>query len=266
MNEKLLSIIYFGDETTFRQKQCGLTLIEQLLLSVKSLRANWSKTVEVYFFHSTDLSNPTKESLLQLNVITQKSNRIIEPKFPLSNKILVGELYCSDKNILFLDCDTIIQKPVNIDTSAEMLIAYDALKNLTRKEYESVVSCLDISLPTGEIYDSPSFEYYYHDNAKQFPVFNSGVFYLNKSLQQTFYFEYEQTFKTLFDNFKTDRWKFYIEQIAFCMTICKLKIDYKIFPKGYNYICTPRADYLKDWDTNKIIIEHYAGDNGRPIM
>lgn len=265
MTDKQLSVIYFGDETTFRKKQCGLTLIEQLLLSVKSLRSNWSKAVNVYFFHSSDLSNSTKESLLHLNVTTKKSNRVIESEFPLSNKILVGELYRSNNNILFLDCDTIIHKPIEIDINEDMYVTYDALKNLTSDEYNSVMSHIHIDKPKGEIFESPSFEYYYHDNLGQFPVFNSGVFFLKKSLQKSFYFEYEQTFKTLYDKFKTDRWRFYIEQIAFCMTITKLKINYSIFPKGYNYICTPRADFLKDWDKNKIIIEHYAGDNGRPI-
>lgn len=265
MNDNTLSVIYFGDETDYRKKKCGLSLMEQLLLSVNSIRNNWSKVVDIYFFHSETLSARTLHELHLLKVHIQKADRVIETEFPLSNKILIGELYKGDKDILFLDCDTIIHKPVNLETDNEMLVAYDAMKNIETEDYIKVFDFLKLNLADIELYESPAFEYYFHDKTKQFPVFNSGVFFLKKNLQHDFYFQYKRTFSDLYSKFKTDKWKFYIEQIAFSMTIVKLKINYSIFPKGYNFICTPRADFLKNWDKNKIIIEHYAGDNGSPI-
>lgn len=265
MNDSNIAVIYFGDETDFRKKKCGLSLIEQLLLSVNSLRNNWSKTVDVYLFHSKSLSETTLNNLRQLDVQVKQSESVIESDFPLSNKILVGNCYEGSKDILFLDCDTIIHKPVNLKTDSEMLVAYDAMKNIERDDYIKVSELLQLDLADIKLYESPAFEYYFHDKTNQFPVFNSGVFFLKNKLQHDFYSEFKKTFSDLYGKFKTDKWKFYIEQIAFSMTIVKLKINYSIFPKGYNFICTPRADFLKNWDKNKIIIEHYAGDNGSPI-
>ena len=265
MDDSKIAVVYFGDETDFRKKKCGLDLIEQLYLSVNSLRNNWSKTVEVYFFHTRSLSEITLNNLRELNVQVLQSESVIEPEFPLSNKILVGDLYKANKDILFLDCDTVIHKPVNLETDSEMLVAYDAMKNIEVQDYNKVSNFLQLDFADIELYDSPAFEYYFHDKKKQFPVFNSGVFFLKKQLQKDFYLEYKRTFSDLYAKFKMDKWKFYIEQIAFSMAIVKLKINYSIFPKGYNFICTPRADFLKSWDKSKIIIEHYAGDNGSPI-
>lgn len=265
MNDNTLSVIYFGDETYYRKKKCGLSLIDQLLLSVNSIRNNWSKIVDIYFFHSETLSARTQHELYLLKVHIQKTDRVIEPEFPLSNKILVGEFYKGDKDILFLDCDTIIHKPINFEQENDILVAYDALKNIEREDYIKISNFLQLNLEDIELYDSPAFEYYFNDKIRQFSVFNSGVFFLKKEIQHKFYYEYENIFSALYSEFKTAKWKFYIEQIAFCMTIVKLKLNYSIFPKGYNFVCTPRADFLKNWDNNKIIIEHYAGDNGSPL-
>ncbi len=266
MEDKEIAVVYFGDETDSRKKKCGLSLIEQLLLSVNSIRNNWSKEVEIYFFHTKVLSELTLNELQGLNVQVQQAEYVIEPEFPLSNKILVGDFYKGIKDILFLDCDTLIHRPVHIETENEMLVAYDAMKNIEVEDYVKVFDLLKLDLVNIELFESPAFEYYYNSREKQFPVFNSGVFFIKKNLQRDFYLDYKRIFSELYCRFKTAKWKFYIEQIAFCMTIVKLKINYSIFPQGYNFICTPRAEFLKSWDKNKIIIEHYAGDNGVPIF
>jgi len=265
MNEKTVTVVYFGEETENRRKQCGLSLIEQLLLSIRSIRQNWSKSVDIHVYHFWPLSSATQLELTLLGATIYASTNLIESQFPLSNKILIGNLYNGNKDILFLDCDTVVHYPVEIATSFEMMVAYDVIKNVDKKDYIEIARCILVELPKIDIYESPAFEYYYYDNIKQFPVFNSGVFFLSKRLQQLFYNEYKKIFFSLYKNFKNHAWNFYIEQISFCMTIIKLKIKYSLFPKGFNFICTPRADFLKNWDKQTVVIEHYAGNNGSPF-
>lgn len=260
-----LNIFYCGDETNYRKKKVGLTIMDQLILSIKSIRKNWSKDVKIFFIHTRSLASNNQLKLQKLKVKCIKANSGIEPEFPMSNKILVGKYFNKNANLLFLDCDTIIHKKINPNWNSEMLVAYDVLKSLSKSEYSEFFKNIQLNLPKGIISHSPAFDYYYNKKKKLFPNFNAGVFYINKKLIKKFYSEYENIFRKSYNKFKYKKWLFYIEQLSFCAAIVKLKINYQIFPKGYNFICTPRADYLKKWPKDKIYIEHYAGDTSKPI-
>jgi hypothetical protein len=260
-----LVVIYTGDPTMERKKKCGLDLMNQLFISANSIRNNWSNEVEIIFIHTKELSNEIREKLSFLKVKSINSKKKISASFPISNKMLVGEIYTGSKDILFLDCDTIIHRGLNFPTSCDMLVAYDALQDVSDETYAGLYRALHVQLPSGKFSEHPSFDYYLNNSRNLFPLINSGVYFIKNNIKDIFYSKYIGNFYRTYDLF-SERMNFYFDQICFALTMHELNIDYGFFPKGYNFICTQRAPYLKNWTFENIYIEHYAGDSGRPLV
>lgn len=260
------TVLYSGDETNFRRKKFGYSLIDQVILSVQSLRQNWSLTVPVYFVHTRELTQQTVQRFKSLNIKPILAGRHIEPKFPMANKLLVGDVRTNTEFNIFVDCDTYFHAPVQVDMNGfDIGIAYDALQTLPAEHMMEICLLLDIPLIHGTIVESPEYEYYIHDRTDIIPAFNSGVILFRSSIRNEFFTEWEHAFHALFAKYRTSSWEFYIEQAACAITIASGQLPFRLLPKGYNFICTPRAPFLADWPQDKIVIEHYAGDTSRPI-
>ena len=264
--EQLVSVVYCADEHDYRQKRCGLSLANQLLISLESLRTNWSKLVDVYLFHTAPLTQRLSDQLQALKVKPISVNGPLQSGFPLANKILVGAGYSGSKDILFLDCDTRIYRPPVFDTNREIGVSFDALQAVSYETYRDFFGFLKLPMPSGEVFPDPAFQYYRRGISNQFPQFNSGVYFLKKCQQTPFYVEWQRLFRKAHAHFAGSTWEFYLEQLSFAAAILSLKLDVGLFPPGINFICTPRAPYLKDWPQEDIIIEHYAGDTSQPLV
>jgi len=264
--ENAAAAIYCADEHDYRRKQCGLRLSDQLLISIDSLRSNWSKHVDVYVFHTGLLSERLLRQLEEYRVKVVHGRAPLRQEYLLANKILVGRDYQDRKDILFLDCDTRFHRGLTFDSEADIVVAYDALQAIAHEEYQTFFECVNVPMPNGLICKDLAYQYYCHGVAKQFPQFNSGVFFLKKRLQKLFYDEWETIFLLAYEHFRMMRWAFYLEQLSFTAAILKLDLNYKLFPPGINFICTPRAPDLCAWPREQISLEHYAGDTSRPLV
>jgi hypothetical protein len=235
-------------------------------MSVESLRSNWSNEIDVFLIHTADLPTPFKQQLGLLKVRTILGKGPLQEGFLLANKILVGRDYDGTNDFLFLDCDTRVHRAPVFDRRKDIVVSFDALRSVPLAIYQKLFKFLNVPLPAGQIFDAPAFEFYFHGVDDQFPQYNSGVFFLKKCLQARFYDEWKRMFTHVYSHFAAAEWAFYLEQLSFIATIQKLGLDVGLFPSGINFICTPRAPYLKDWPQEKIVIEHYAGDTSRPLV
>ena len=260
-----ISIIYSGDDVRHRIKHFGASLIDQMLYSVQSIRVNWSKEIPIYFTHTNALSPELEGKLTSMGIQPLQSARYLIPGFPLGNKINFAAIPVETDYTLFLDCDTVVHREVRIESDAEFLVAFDALQALEEKQYEALFSLLDISFPKGHFVESPAYEYYYGNQEGIFPSWNSGVFFIESAKRHKFAECWHKNLMAAHKEFSQASWSFYLEQVCFVATVFELNLNYQILPKGYNYISTPRAPFLRDWDRDEIYIEHYAGDSGRPI-
>jgi len=263
--ENNIVVVYTGDETKTRKKLSGQTLIDQMLKSIDSVRQNWNEDVEIVFIHTESLSEQTQDKSNGLTVTSLQANRKVSSKFPIANKFLVGETYQGNKDILFLDCDTIIHQPISLESSADLLIAFDALQDISEYHYRKLYNTFGIAFPCGSFTKKPSYEYYYNDRTDLFPLFNTGVYFIKNKHKDVFYKKLEKNFQKTYELFKNEM-TFYFDQICFALTVIQFGLHYQYLPKGYNFICTPKAPYLKNWPKDKIFIEHYAGNNSRPLI
>ncbi len=262
--EKKVVVIYTGDETNARRKIYGKSIIEQMLMSVKSIRQNWSHIIEIIFVHTESLTSYTTKQLDIYGVKPIHSKRKIEPRYPISNKILSGLVYQGNKHILFLDSDTYIHQPLDFEIKRDMLVAFDALQGVPKKLYKQLFENAGVKFPSGHFSLKPAYDYYY-TNKKLFPMWNAGVYFIQNKLIDIFYPKLEQNFHKTFD-FLSGKIDFYYDQTNFCLTVHQLGIKYYYFAKGYNFICTPRAPYLRNWPKENIFLEHYAGDNSKALQ
>lgn len=263
--EENVIVVFTGDETNARKKDEGRTIMEQMFASIGSIRKNWSTEIEILFIHTEPLSDSSLKRLRQLNVDNINAGRKVDPSFPIANKMLIGEAYKGGKDILFLDCDTLVHKALDFDISQDALVTYDALQDVTEERYKRLYDALGVAFPNGVFSGRPSYEYYYHDRHDLFPLLNTGVYFLRNKFKDSFYEKLQENFHKTHDLLK-DELTFYFDQICFALTLRQLDIEYSFFPKGYNFICTTRAPYLKDWPRDQIYIEHYAGNNSRPLV
>jgi len=263
--ENNIIVVYTGDETRVREKLSGQTIIDQMIKSINSVRQNWSTDVEIMFIHTEQLTKETEHALKKLNVTSVQSNRKVSVEYPIANKFLVGENYTGSKDILCLDSDTIIHQPVRFNVSNDVLVAFDALQDVSEEVYRKLYTSLGVSFPMGYFTEKPSYEYYYHNRTDLFPLLNIGVYFIKNKHKDIFYKYLEENFLKTFELLKNED-AFYSSQICFALTIFQLGLNHGYFPKGYNFICTPRAPYLIDWPKDKIFIEHYAGDSSRPLV
>ena len=260
-----LEVVYCGDAWGHRTKTCGLSLTDQLLISVRSVRANWSSTVGISFVHTQPIPIAVAGELDALGVQIFHSAGSVCDAFPMANKILPQRFDFGNKNVLYLDCDTIVHRRVEFDDSWEFLVAYDALQAVSREVYLEVFQHLGIDAPEGRFSSAPSFEYYYNDERSLFPLWNAGVYYVNASIKRRFYDAYLNNFWLIYEKYMLEKWRFYIEQLALTTAVFSIGAKAAIFPKGINFICTPRAYQLREWPADDIVIEHYAGDTSRPL-
>lgn len=263
--ENNIVVIYTGDETKTREKLSGQTIIDQMLKSIDSVRQNWSQDVEIVFVHTEPLSEQTRNKLFKLNVVPLQADRKVSMEFPIANKFLVGGTYQGEKDILFLDCDTVVHQPISFELSADLLVAFDALQDVSEEHYRKLYKTLGASFPSGSFTGKPSYEYYYNDRTDLFPLLNTGVYFIKNEHKNVFYAKLEENFQKTYELFK-DEMTFYFDQICFALTMIQLELHYQYLPKGYNFICTSRAPYLKHWQKDKIFIEHYAGNNSQPLV
>ena len=263
--EESVIVIFTGDETVARKKNGGRTIMEQMFASVESIRNNWSREIEILFIHTEPLSDTSLRYLDQLDVGNINAGRKVNPSFPIANKMLIGETYKGEKDILFLDCDTLVHKSLDFDISQDALVAYDALQDVTEEQYRRLYDTVGVDFPSGAFSDRPSYEYYYNDRNDMFPLINTGVYFLRNKFRDDFYTKLQENFHLTYGIFR-DELTFYFDQICFAMTLRQLGIHYKFFPKGYNFICTSRAPYLMHWPKDQILIEHYAGNNSKPLV
>jgi hypothetical protein len=265
MQEERLIVLYSGDDTIARKKNCGGTILDQMFMSVESLRRNWSRKVEVAFVHTDPLSHQISERLGDLNVNTIRARRKVSERFPIANKILAGLAYRGKKDILFLDCDTVVHGQVTFDRSKPMLVAYDALQDVPEPIYRRLYLHLGVDFPSGIFSEKPSYEYYYRGRIDLFPLLNTGVFYIRNEYRDSFFPQLEVNFHKTYA-LLCDELDFYFDQICFALTMHQLGIAYEYFPPGYNFVCTSLAPHLRDWPRDKIVIEHYAGSEARPLV
>jgi hypothetical protein len=216
--------------------------------------------------HIADLPIAFKKRLDALKVHTLFCNGPLQAHFPIANKILVGRNYGDVSDFLFLDCDTRIHRAPVFDRHKDIVVSFDALQSVPLVTYQMFFAFLNVVFPAGRLFNAPAFEFYFHGIYDQFPQYNSGVFFLKKGLQKQFYEEWERIFRKVYLRFADVEWCFYLEQLSFIATIQTLGLDVGLFPAGINFICTPRAPYLKDWPQEGIVIEHYAGDTSRPLV
>ena len=263
--QKEVVVVFSGDETNARRKTDGATIIDQAFLSLESIRKNWNSEIEILFIHTQPLTESSLCHFEQLNVATINVGRQVHSLFPIANKMLVGEAYKGKKHILFLDCDTIVHKPLDFQLTTGALVAFDALQDVTEENYKRLYAALGVDLPQGSFSKNPSFEYYYHNRRDMFPLLNSGVYFIQNRHKDSFYNNLLENFHKTYELFRGEL-NFYFDQICFALTLHQLGIEYDYFPKGYNFICTKRAPYLKDWPKEEIYIEHYAGNNSRPLV
>ncbi len=266
--EKNIIVVYTGDETKEREKQYGSTIMNQLFVSCASIRENWSADVEILFIHTKPLTDKSKHILKKLGVNSIQSRRGISDEYLIANKYLVGENYKGKKDILCLDCDTIVHQPIAFDTfSNDVLVALDSLQDISESEYKKLYSFFGIKMPKGKFTSTPSYEYYYHNKKDIFPLLNVGVYFIKNRHKDIFYKKIEENFLKILHFFKNEKKDpFYSGQVCFALTLHQLGLNYGYFPKGYNFICTKRAPHLIDWPKDKIFIEHYAGDNSHPLV
>lgn len=261
-----LTLLYAGDPYEYRRKVCGLNLIDQLFLSVETVRKNWSKQIEIIFVHTLELSPLLRHKMSDLNIQAIRASGPLEPRFLMANKILAGLYYEGNNDILFLDCDTVIHQRPIFNRSHDLFVAYDATRSVEEQAYIEFFTKLQIPMPTGSFPDSPAYEYYHHDREDLFPMINAGVFFLRRRRHKQFFATWQKIFTGAFELFLDRDWAFYIEQMAFLATACHLEIPIGFFEKGINFICTPRAPALRKWPKHQIIIEHYAGNTSRPLV
>lgn len=261
-----LMLAYAADEHEFRRKTCGLSLTDQLLLSVSSVRDNWSTSIEIVVSHTTPLAASTLDALAGLRVRTVHAARTPFSSFPLANKLLVGDLDSRGKDLLFLDCDTIVHAPVAFDRRDDLIVALDALRAVPENVYREFLSFLGLAMPAAPILEAPAFEYYMHATTHQFPQLNSGVFYIRNRHARRFFDAWETLFHRAHQRFAHEKWAFYLEQLAFIAAMLRERIRVGLFVPGINFICTPRAPHLREWPRSQIVIEHYAGDTSRPLV
>jgi hypothetical protein len=261
-----MSLVYCGDPYDHRRKRCGLRLTDQFLISARSVRENWSASIPIIFIHTCELSSGLVAQMDELQVTRILAAGPIEPAFPLANKLLAGPHYCGTADALFLDCDTIIHREPSFSAPGGFAIAYDCLMSVTPDILGDFFAAVGLPRPTGVASEKPSYDYYYHDRTDLLPYFNGGVFFVKRELQRPFYSEWLRTFRIAFERFRGAPFEFYVEQLAFTVAFHRLGLEWSLFPKGINFICTPRAPYLLEWPKTNIVIEHYAGDTSRPLV
>ena len=238
--------------------------MDQLLLSVASVRRNWSDVIEIAVVHTKPLSSAATHALIGMGV-----RRLLRPAFadfPLANKLLVADIDRGRKDLFFLDCDTIIHAPVVFDRTREFVVAFDALQSVSADTYREFFAFLGIAAPSAAILDAPAFQYSMRGVTDQFPQFNSGVFYLRSAHVSRFFATWRKLFLIAYARFALEKWAFYLEQLAFVAAVVKENLDVALFAPGVNFICTPRAAQLADWPQSRVILEHYAGDTSRPLV
>jgi hypothetical protein len=261
-----MSLVYCGDPYEHRRKKCGLRLTDQFLISAKSVRDNWSESIRIIFIHTCDLAPELVAQMDELKVIRIRAAGAIEPAFPLANKLLAGPHYCGTSDALFLDCDTIIHREPLFSAPGGFAVTYDCLMSVAPDVLGDFFEAVGSPRPTGRVSEKPSYDYYYHDRTDLLPYFNGGVFFVKRELQEPLYSEWLHTFRVAFEKFRGTPFEFYVEQLAFIVAFHRLGFEWNLFPKGINFICTPRAPYLLEWPRSKIVIEHYAGDTSRPLV
>lgn len=261
-----LTLLYSGDAVSYRRKRCGMTLVDQLLTSVESVRERWSSDLPIIFAHTRDLPGDLAERLDSLKVQSFKLSAPLETTFPLANKIQAGLECPVDGDILFLDCDTRIHRPPHIDWRASLLVAFDVVNEVSADNYKRFYAAIGIPCPKGELSPCPARDYYYGDSTHLFPILNSGVFFVSARWRYRFYAEWARIFKIAFVNLAADDWTFYLEQMAFAAAMHSLKIPFDFLPRGVNFICTPMARELVEWPAQEIYIEHYAGNFSQPLV
>jgi hypothetical protein len=261
-----MCLVYCGDSYDHRKKRCGLRLSDQFLISARSVRTNWSKTIPIFFIHTRDLDSELLSQMDALQITRMRAVAPIEPDFPLANKLLAGEHFCGTADALFLDCDTVIHSNPSFTSPNGLAVAYDCLEAVPPKILTEFFKAVGAVPPSGVPSDRPSYDYYYHDKTNLLPYLNSGVFFLRRDLQKPLYDEWLRTFRIAYNTFRGAPFEFYVEQLSFVAAIHKLGLKWDFFPKGINFICTPRAPHLLRWPKSGIIIEHYAGDTSQPLV
>jgi len=261
-----MSLVYCGDPYDHRRKKCGLRLTDQFLISARSVRKNWSKAIPIIFIHTRELSSELAAQMDELHVTRIRAPGPIEQGFPLANKLLAGPHYCGTADALFLDCDTIIHCEPSFRAPSGFAVTYDCLESVTPDILGAFFEAVGAPPPVGTPSDKPSHDYYYHDRTDLLPYFNAGVFFLKRELQRPLYSEWLRTLRIAFDRFRGAPFEFYVEQLSFIAAIHRLNFKWDLFPKGINFICTPRAPYLLEWPKSAIVIEHYAGDTSKPLI
>ena len=265
-DESNLAVVYCGEETSYRAKPSGHTIIDQLILSATSLRKNWSSTVPVLFLHAGPLRDATVQQLYDLRVETQQCS-CVDPRYPIANKMLVGQ-YAGPKHILFMDCDTIVHRPVYVPnpTGADLLIAPDVMPSLDETTFREVFTEIGAPPLEGEFVDSPALAYYAEDRTDLFPNWNAGMYVVERSTLAPLTNAYLRYLAPLIAKYGREEWAFFIDQICFTAAALSAARSVAFLPKGMNYICTPRADALAWWPKHDIIVEHYAGDTSTPSL
>ena len=265
-DESNLAVVYCGEETEYRRKKGGLFLIEQLVLSVTSLRQNWSATVPVCFMHTGPLATSTLDALDHLGVESQRHERFDE-RYPISNKMLVG-YYKGSRHVLFMDCDTIVHRPVRIPNPARaaLLVAPDVMPSLDEATFRDVFDRIGAPALKGKFVHSPALAYYAHDRTDLFPNWNAGVYVVERGTLDKLLVSYLHYLGKLIEAFGDKEWAFFIDQLCFTAAALTVASPIAFLPKGVNFICTPRSDVLSWWPKSAVVVEHYAGDTSSPSL
>jgi len=262
INENNTSVYYSGDETNVRKKECGVSLIEQVKISITSLRNNWSQEVPIYFVHTKKISDKSRNFFQKMGVSLIHIPDEPIKDYKLANKLLVSECPNQREYRLFLDCDTFIHKVISIRNvvDSDILVALDALQGINENELKSVFRLFNLCFPVeAHVSKHPAYDYYVNNITEQIPMWNSGVFLLKESMVLEFYSSWLDITRKLYKKKEELGWSFYIEQVSFCLAVFQSNVQYGLLPKGYNFIATPRAPMLLNWPRDQITIEHYAG-------
>lgn len=267
MLDKITTVIYAGDDIDRKKAHSSLKLMDQTILSIKSVREAWSKNVKIKFIHTKPLNQRTQKFLEMFDVgITKWDEDLPTGKDHLNgNKLLVAKIDIDTPYFLLLDGDTVIHRPLVIDNydQYDLLLSY-AGHAFESKHWKKIFEAFELEYPKSTIYKEPMCEYVFNDKDDIFPWFNTGVIFGKTQTLKEFYDPWRNNMRICRSIHKYPKFKGVpggvskrAEPVSFVGTLFQLNIDFGILPKGYN-INPKFSRLIKEWED--IYITHYAGN------
>lgn len=257
--DKLTTVVYSADDFVNKRKNgTSLDIMDQTLLSIKSIRERWSMDVPIALVHTQGLSNRSRMVLDLFKVDTMRWTGELPTNtgHKNGNKLLITKLKINTPYFLLLDGDTIVHKNIDIvDYDKYDLMVTYAGKVFPYYDWKSLFEEFSVTCPKGCIYKEPMYEYIMNNKTDIFPWFNTGVVLGKTSLLSSLYNVWSGIMRQLRFGKRSGDYRMRAEPIAFTIAIHKMGLNYGILPKGYNFNTKLRT--LRG--QTKVYISHYCG-------